>query len=386
MKKPSSHPTSHLLLAALAGAVITALVIALTLYLTMAPWLGPILQSRYLIHSRFVEDYDADTLLDGALTGMVISLGDRWSHYLDPVSAELQKQRQENTFDGIGILVNLQSSEEGLLIQEVYPDTPAERAGLKAGDLILSADGRSIEDTDTNTLFQLIAGVEGSQVTLSVCSPGQSPRQLTLTREKMERDPVHSRMLDGQVGYIALENFYSHSADRLIEAVDEMIGQGAQALIFDMRNNGGGYVSELTKMLDHLLPEGPIFRSVDASGQETVTTSDAACVSLPMAVLVNADTYSAAEFFAAQLQEMAGAPIVGEPTSGKGYSQQPFALANGGILQISTARYLTGNGISLIGTGLMLDRTVSLPTDTEPFVDTQLNAALELLNKPTLPN
>ena len=138
-------------------------------------------------------------------------------------------------------------------------------------------------------------------------------------------------------------------------------------------------------MLDHLLPEGPIFRSVSVKGDEVVTPSDAACVDLPMVVLVNQNTYSAAEFFAAQLQETAGARIVGEPTSGKGYSQQPLPLSNGGVMQISTNRYLTGKGVSLIGTGLTLDREVYLPdpqTDPDNRTDTQLNAALELLGVP----
>ena len=142
-----------------------------------------------------------------------------------------------------------------------------------------------------------------------------------------------------------------------------------------MRNNGGGYLSQLTSMLDFLLPEGPIFISRDRAGRETVTQSDAACVELPMAVLVNADTYSAAEFFAAELQEREAAVIVGVPTSGKGYSQQTFPLPHGGAMSISTAAYFTGSGISLIGTGLTLDAQVELSGEG----DAQLEAALALL-------
>ena len=151
--------------------------------------------------------------------------------------------------------------------------------------------------------------------------------------------------------------------------------EGAVALVFDMRNNGGGYLSQLTEMLDFLLPEGPIFISRDRAGNEEVTQSDAACVDLPMAVLVNADTYSAAEFFAAELQEQGVAVIVGEPTSGKGYSQQTFALPHGGAMAISTGAYFTGNGTSLIGTGLTLDAEVYLTGEG----DAQLEAALDLL-------
>ena len=166
------------------------------------------------------------------------------------------------------------------------------------------------------------------------------------------------------------------------------MGQGAVALVFDLRNNGGGYLRELTDMLDHLLPEGPIFRSQDRAGNETVTESDAACVEVPMAVLVNADTYSAAEFFAAELQEQGVGVIVGEATSGKGYSQQTFPVPGGGAMSISTAKYFTGEGVSLIGTGLTLDRELSLSEEDAALLaagtlehseDEQLQAALELL-------
>lgn len=151
-------------------------------------------------------------------------------------------------------------------------------------------------------------------------------------------------MLEGKVGYVRLLNFYDHSAQRLEEAVTQLREQGAEALVFDMRNNGGGYLSQLTDMLDFLLPEGPIFISRDRAGHEEITNSDADCVELPMAVLVNADTYSAAEFFAAELQEQGAAVIVGEPTSGKGYSQQTFPLPHGGAVAISTGAYFTGSG------------------------------------------
>ena len=146
-------------------------------------------------------------------------------------------------------------------------------------------------------------------------------------------------------------------------------------LLLDLRNNGGGYLSQLTDMLDFLLPEGPIFISRDRAGHEEITNSDADCVELPMAVLVNADTYSAAEFFAAELQEQGAAVIVGEPNSGKGYSQQTFPLPHGGAVAISTGAYFTGSGASLIGTGLTLDAEV-YNTGAE---DDQLAAALELL-------
>ncbi len=213
-----------------------------------------------------------------------------------------------------------------------------------------------------------------------------------MTRRRLETKPVEYEMLEGQVGYIQVKNFYRRSADGVAAAVEDLREQGAKALVFDMRNNGGGYLDELTEMLDYLLPEGVIFRQEDRAGNESVSKSDAACVELPMATLVNRDTYSAAEFFGAELQERGVGVIVGEETSGKGYSQQTYPLPNGGGLGISTQRYFTGNGVSLIGTGVTLDRELSLSEEEDALQragklphqeDDQLQAALELLEERT---
>ncbi|MEG2000723.1 MAG: S41 family peptidase, partial [Evtepia sp.] len=175
------------------------------------------------------------------------------------------------------------------------------------------------------------------------------------------------------------------SAAAFKEAVERLQENGADALLFDVRNNPGGYVTEVTEMLDYLLPEGKIFISRDINGKEEVFTSDAACINLPMVVLVNGQSYSAAELFAAELHESANAVIVGEQTCGKGYAQQMFPLANGGALGLSTLRYFTGSGISLIGTGLTPTTKVSLTEDESWLLrmdklshaeDPQLQAAL----------
>ena len=201
---------------------------------------------------------------------------------------------------------------------------------------------------------------------------------MELKRAELEVESVSWEVLEGNVGYVKLTNFYSGSAEKFNAAVDELTGQGVEALIFDMRNNGGGYVTELTDMLKHILPAGPVFRTQRPGGAEEVEEAQGEGVGLPLAVLVNADTYSAAELFAAQCKESVGAVIVGEPTSGKGYSQQTFPLTGGGAINISTARYTTGAGVSLVGTGVDLDAEV-YPDDSG--ADVQLSKALELLGK-----
>ena len=327
-----------------------------------------------LVNTLFVGEYDETEVVDAALEGMVSGLGDRWSYYLTADELEAQNQRRTNQYVGVGITVNY-TREEGLYILGVEAGGPAEAAGLEAGEVITAVDGVSLAGEARYEGANLIQGEAGTTVTLEVLGEDGAARTVEVERAELKNDPVESRMLEGKVGYVRLLNFYDHSAQRLEEAVTQLREQGAEALVFDMRNNGGGYLSQLTDMLDFLLPEGPIFISRDRAGHEEITNSDADCVELPMAVLVNADTYSAAEFFAAELQEQGAAVIVGEPTSGKGYSQQTFPLPHGGAVAISTGAYFTGSGASLIGTGLTLDAEV-YNTGAE---DTQLAAALELL-------
>jgi len=375
----------HMLLSFVGGALAAVVILGLLVGAQGYTFLGAL----SLVKLRFVADYDSGRALDSALDGYVRGLGDRWSYYLDAEGYADQTQRRTNTYVGVGVTVTYQD-ERGLLLASVQPSGPAGQAGLTAGEIVTAVDGVSIAGQARYDATGLILGERGTRVVLTVLNPSGDSRDVTLTRTPVETQPVSYELLEDGTGYIRLENFYSRSAEKLSAAADELASQGAAGLVFDMRNNGGGYVDELTDMLDHLLPEGVIFRTRGREGFERAVKSDAACVALPMAVLVNANTYSAAEFFAAQLQEAAGAKIVGEETSGKGYSQQTFPLPNGGALNISTAEYRTGNGVSLIGAGVTLDAQVALSEEENALLaagslrreeDPQLQAALRLLKE-----
>ena len=382
MKQPRFH-ILHMLLSALAG----ALAVVLLLWLFLGVQGMSLLTAWGAVRLRFVGEYDPATAADSALYGLVGGLGDRWSYYLNAeANAELERRRS-NVYVGIGVTVSY-GDPRGLTIELVAPGTPAEKAGLQVGEIITGVDGASLEEVGQAAGLEAIQGKAGTDVLLTVLDAKGETREVSVDRVKLERQSVSYELLEGGVGYIKVVNFYSHSAEQLNAAVDDLADQGAVALVFDMRNNGGGYVDELTDMLDHLLPEGPIFRSTDVLGWEEVTKSDKNYVNLPMATLVNGDTYSAAEFFAAQLQETVGAYIVGSETSGKGYSQQSVYLPNGGTLNISTGKYTTGAGNSLVGTGVSLDAEVDLTAEEsyqlvvgvlEHEADPQLQKALELL-------
>ena len=337
-----------------------------------------LMQGYLLAKFSFVEtDADLSKAVDSALDGLVEGLGDRWSYYLDPESYQDTLQNRANNYVGIGITVSY-DREDGLLVQEVTEEGPAQQAGVKAGDIITHVDGASVAGDARYEATDRIAGEEGTQVELTLLGEDGATRTVTCTRQTLKSDSVSSKLLDDGVGYVRLDNFYSGAASSLSREVQSLMDQGATSLVLDVRSNPGGYVAELIVALDYLLPEGPVFTERPRWGEETVYDSDAECVDLPMAVLVDAYSYSAAELFAAQLRESVQAPIVGEVTSGKGYAQLTFPLVNGGGLGLSVSAYCTGGGHSLIGEGIQPDVELSLD---DSGTDNQLQAAIDLLLK-----
>lgn len=366
-----------------------AIAVLLTLLLSTGLWclaLGPsgiaMVQTYLLARFAFVEpDADLEGATDKALSAFVDGLGDRWSYYLPAQRHQETIERRANSYVGIGVTVDSVSREEGLLVQSVTRDGPADKAGVLAGDVITAVDGASIAGEGRETASDLIRGEEGTKVALTLLGEDGASRDVTCTRATLHNASAQGRLLDNKVGYVQLSNFYSGSADSFQAEVDALLEQGAESLLIDLRGDPGGYVSELEQILDYLLPEGPVFTHKPRWWFKSVYVSDENCVDLPMAVLVNQHSYSAAELLAAQLRESVDAPIVGERTSGKGYSQLTFPLANGGGAGLSTAAYCTGSGHSLIGEGIVPDVELSLPEGAAlgGEDDVQLKAALELL-------
>lgn len=190
-------------------------------------------------------------------------------------------------------------------VEEVAAGGPAEEAGIRVGDLLLAVEGEDVLPLGIDGTRNLVRGEEGTHVNMHFSRNG-SEYDVSVERRSIETPVVTGELLDGSIGYVKIDNFDERSAAETIAFVKALIGQGAEALLFDVRFNPGGYADELVKVLDYLLPEGDLFRSVDYAGREEVDTSDASCVELPMAVLVNEDSYSAAEFFAAALRNTSG--------------------------------------------------------------------------------
>ncbi len=317
-----------------------------------------------LLNEVYVDGYDTDKLGDYLAQAAVAATGDRWSYYVSAEDYDAFVESNENAYVGIGVTV--ESSDDltdGVQITKVTPNSPAEEAGIEADDRIYAVEGETVESLGLDEAKNRIRGEEGTEVTLTILR-GEKKFDVTVKRASVEVEVVKYSMLDGSIGYIKINNFEANSADRTIEAIDALRGQGAKALVFDLRFNPGGRKDELVRVLDDLLPEGPLFRSVDYKGNESVDYSDADCVELPMAVLVNGDSYSAAEFFAAALQEYDWATVVGTKTCGKANYQQTFRLSDGSAVAVSTGHYQTPHGVTLANVGVTPDEIVEVDNKT----------------------
>ena len=344
-------------------------------------------QVEYLIENRFIEEANMEKAEDAAASAMISSLGDRWSYYLSAQEYADHKEQTENAYVGIGVTITAEESGDGFLVIDVQPGGSAHEAGILLGDIIVSAGGESVKGLTVSDLRNRIRGPEGTTVELEVLRESET-LPFRLERRQILTDVVSWQMLDGDIGLIAIRNFDARCAQESIAAIEALQAQGATALIFDVRNNPGGYATELVELLDYLLPEGVLFRSVDYSGKEQVDYSDAAYLDMPIAVVCNQDSYSAAEFFPAAIQEYGAGTIVGTPTCGKGYFQYTYELSDGSAVGLSSGKYFTPNGKSLADTGIQPDVLVEVDEETdmaiyygtlEPRDDPQIMAAAEVL-------
>lgn len=339
----------------------------------------------------FIDDYDEAAVLeaaeaamgDAAAEAMLEATGDEWSHYVSAADYQSAYERSENAYVGIGVTIENETS-QGFTVREVAPGGPADLGGVLPGDVLVAVEGKPVLELGKEGTVDCVVGGAGTEVTVTFLRGGET-LELTLTRASIVTTVASLEMVDG-VGLITIKNFERHAAEQALAAIESALAQDASALIFDVRNDPGGYADEMVAILDRLLPEGILFQSRDYAGREEEERSDAVCVDLPMAVLVNGESYSAAEFFAAALQEYGAAQIVGEQTYGKGNFQYEFPLSDGSAVWLSAGKYYTPNGVSLAGVGITPDIVVEL--DDEQFYklyfdqlpleeDDQIQAALE---------
>ena len=320
-----------------------------------------------IIEQQFIGEVDVTAIEDAAADAMVYALGDRWSYYIPAASYQDHVDSMNNSYVGVGITIMVAEDDTGFLITKVEENGPAAEAGLQAGDVIVGISGQSAAGMTTSDASALVKGEEGTTVDMTIRRDGE---EITYTVERRTVLIVVARgqMLEDNVGLVTITNFDARCAEETIAAIESLLDQGAEKLIFDVRNNPGGYKSELVKVLNYLLPEGDLFRSEYYNGTDYTDKSDAKCLEIPMAVLMNSESYSAAEFFAAALEEYEAAVTVGEQTIGKGYFQTTIELSDGSAVGLSVGKYYTPKGVCLAEVG-GLTPNVPVEVDEETFAD-----------------
>ena len=348
-------------------------------------------QLQLLISERYVDaaELDMTALEDAAAEGMLAATGDRWSYYIPAFEFATMVEQKQNAYVGIGVTISVREDKLGFDIIQVEPGGGAQEAGVLPGDILVAVEGQDAVILGTAGCRELIRGEEGTRVSVTVLRDGERI-DFSLVRKTIRVTVAKGEMLEGNVGLVTIANFDDRCAEETKKAIQTLVSQGATALIFDVRNNPGGYKHELVEVLDYLLPKDLVlFRSRYFNGNESVDVSDSRYLEMPMVVLINSETYSAAEFFAAALEEHEWAITVGDATCGKGNYQNTFQFTDGSGVALSTGKYFTPKGVSLADAGgLQPQVLVEVSQEeaamiyaglVEPEDDPQILAALHVL-------
>lgn len=342
-----------------------------------------------IIDKYYLGEQDNQKMVEGAIKGYVDALEDEYTEY---ITVEEMKDYQEQLLGNyVGIGIYMTSNTDYNLIQVLAPikDSPAYEAGILPGDLILSVDGVEYKATDMTVAANNIKGKEGTKVKVKILRNEKEEIEYELTRRKVITNPVEQEILENNVGYLAITSFDEGTAEDFKKKYEELKSKNIKSLIIDLRNNGGGLVSDALEIAEYIIEKDKtLLITVDKYNNEEITKSKQnPIINIPVVVLVNENTASASEILAGALKDNNKATIIGTKTYGKGVIQQLLTLTNGGGLKLTVEEYFTPKRSKIHKIGIEPDEIVELPESVEsPLVverkdDTQLNRALQILNK-----
>jgi carboxyl-terminal processing protease len=357
----------------------------------------PLCQAYGQLKAQYVDPLNDRQLAEGAIRGMFeYGVKDPFSGYMSPDDYESAQQSLSGTIIGIGAEMGVENTDDpndleacnrlsstcALVVIAPLEDTPAERAGLKAGDRVLAIDGDNVNGSTLNEEVGKVRGEAGTDVTLTIERDGRT-FDLTITRAEIQTQQVSSRMLDDKIGYIALHSFSIASTTQFHDRLEGLLDDGATSIIFDLRDNPGGYIDSAAKIASEFIGDGVIFSQESAGGDtkrwDASSGGVATDTNLPVVVLVNNGSASASEIVAAALRERGRATLVGQHTYGKNTVQLWDPLDNGGAVRITISRWFTPDHHSVAPDGIQPDEVVQVPEDTPPGQDLYLERAVQLL-------
>ncbi len=327
------------------------------------------------------EALDPEELTQGAIEGLLEALGDPYTYYLDVETYELALSGLEGSFEGIGAFVTMEDGE--LTVVSPIAGTPAEEAGIRAGDRILEIDGETTSGMTLTEAVLIIRGPQGTMVTLLVLHQGETdPVVIEIIRERIDVDSVYLEMLPDNIAHIQITYFSLHTSGELSAILNDALSDGAVGIVLDLRGNPGGYLHIVVDVASEFLSGGVVLYEEDSEGnlQAWNAKPGGLATDLPLAVLVDGGSASASEVLAGALQDRERAPLIGTTTYGKGSVQVIRELSDGSALYVTTARWLTPNGRQIEGEGLDPDFVVEITEeDIESGRDPQLEFAIEYI-------
>ena len=344
---------------------------------------------RSMLFSMYDGELDDEKLLEGAMKGMAEAVGDPYTVYMDNEEFNAFMESSQGSFYGIGAQLGVRDN--NVTIIAPVEGSPAEEAGLKAGDIILKVDDYEVTDLNTEAVVSRVRGEEGAPVTLTISREGvEEPFEVTIVRAEIKTESVKGEILEDGIGYIQISTFSDEEvSDKFSEKLNELKDQGMKKLILDLRGNPGGYLNECVEIASNFIPEGEVVTyTIDKYNKKVISNSIGGdAIGIPLVVLVDGGSASASEVVTGALRDHEAATTIGTTTFGKGIVQQLKVLPNEmGGLKVTTSKYYTPNGENIHGTGIEPDITVEIPQDIldqdyDRSIDPQFQKALEVIKE-----
>lgn len=331
------------------------------------------------VRQNYLGEIDEAKLRDGMCEGYLAGLQDGQSGYLTAEQYQAYLKGEQEQTVGIGVHT-IRDPDGNLEVVEVIPASPAEQEGLQKGDVIIAIDGKEVKRLGYHESVAKLRGDAGSKIALDLLrleQPEQeeaashlSTVQITLTRASYQENAVSYRLIDADVGYVAISSFAPKTAEQFSSAVNALLEQGARGFVFDVRSCTGDSVESAAKMLDILLPAGNLIGSMDKKGEKQfLYDSDAKELNLPMSVVINSGSYGAAELFASAIKDYHKGILVGETTAGQGSEQKVFPLADGSAIRLTVGNYITPESGVFTGVGIQPEREIVLSEAQRALLD-----------------
>lgn len=337
---------------------------------------------KKLIDETYLHDVKEKDLNEGIYKGYVEGLGDQYSAYYDKKETKELSESLDGSFSGIGAVMTQDASSGVITITQVYDDSPAKKAGIKAGDILYRVEEKTVTGKDLDKVVSWIKGKKGTKVNLTLLRGTNSDKiKVTATRDVINVETVKYKVLENQIGYISISEFDSVTGAQFAKALKQLQKKNIEGLVVDLRNNPGGSLSTVCDILDSILPKGLIVYTKDKNGKKEEYTSDEKHrLNLPMSVLVNGQSASASEIFVGAVQDYGKAEIIGTQTYGKGVVQNLFDLKDGTCVKLTTSEYFTPKGRNIDGKGITPDVKIEYKYNAkDPKADNQLDKAVSVV-------